>query len=97
MIDLKRIERAVIRDYYQDGLVDMLLGAYLLLIGLALPAGTVAPFIILPIWGLVPLLRFLKKHLVYPRTGYATLRVANPGPGSSSVPWRWAWWSWSSC
>ncbi|NWG76399.1 MAG: hypothetical protein HXY24_17655 [Rubrivivax sp.] len=83
MIDLRRIERAVLRDYYQDGLTDILLGVYLTLIGLALPAGVVAPFIILPMLAFVPLLRFLKKRLTYPRTGYATLRDANPGP----LPW----------
>lgn len=83
MIDLKRIKRAVLRDYYQDGLVDILLGAYLALIGLTLPAGTVAPFIVLPMLTFVPILRFLKKRLTYPRIGYATLRDYNPG----ALPW----------
>lgn len=83
MIDLRRIERAVLRDYYQDGLVDIILGAYFLLIGLALPAGVVAPFVVLPMLIFVPLLRFLKKRLTYPRTGYATLRDYNPG----KLPW----------
>ena len=45
-INLKQIERNVFRDYCQDGLVDIMFGAYFLFVGLLLPAGPVAPFIV---------------------------------------------------
>jgi len=82
-IDVKQIERNMFRDYCQDGLFDMLFGAYFLLVGLGLVAGTVAPFIALPIIFFAPLLHGLKNRFVYPRTGYVELRQGDPGP----IPW----------
>jgi hypothetical protein len=82
-INLKQIERNVFRDYCQDGLVDMMFGAYFLFVGLLLPTGSVAPFIVLSIMFFAPLLRGLKKRFIYPRTGYVELRQGDPGP----VPW----------
>ena len=73
-IDLRQIERNVFRDYCQDGLADVVFGAYFLLLGLLLPAGTVAPFVALFVVFSVPLLRGLKKRFTYPRTGYVELR-----------------------
>jgi hypothetical protein len=35
-IDLKQIERNIFRDYFQDGLVDIIFGAYFLILGLLL-------------------------------------------------------------
>jgi hypothetical protein len=78
-IDIDKIERNVYRDYCQDGLADMLIGAYLLFWGLALPAGTVAPFIVLFLF-FAPALQALKKRFVYPRTGYVELRQGDPQP-----------------
>jgi hypothetical protein len=77
-IDLKQIERNIFRDYFQDGLSDMMFGAYFLLIGLGLLVGTVAPFIVLPILFFAPALRGLKKRFTYPRTGYVELRQGDP-------------------
>lgn len=34
-LDMERIERDIFRDYCQDGLVDMMFGAYFLFIGLS--------------------------------------------------------------
>ena len=82
-IDLKQIERNVFRDYCQDGLVDMMFGAYFLFVGLLLPTGSVAPFIVLPIVFFAPLLRGLKKRFTYPRTGYVELRQGDP----EALPW----------
>ena len=79
-IDVAKIERNVFRDYCQDGLADVLIGAFLLLVGLALPGGTVAPFIVFPILFFAPLLQALKKRFVYPRTGYVELRQGDPQP-----------------
>lgn len=82
-IDLKQIERNVVRDYMRDGLVEILFGAYFSLLGLGLLAGSVAPFIVFPMILFPLLLRTLKKRLVYPRTGYVSLREGDPGP----TPW----------
>jgi hypothetical protein len=82
-IDLKQIERNVRRDYMRDGLVEILFGAYFSLIGLGLLAGSVAPFIVFPMILFPLLLQALKKRLVYPRTGYVSLREGDPGP----TPW----------
>jgi hypothetical protein len=80
---LKAIERNVYRHYFQDGLFDMLAGAYFLLIGLGLLAGTVAPFVALPIVFFAPALQALKKRFTIPRTGYVKLREGDPQP----LPW----------
>jgi len=85
-IDLKRLERNIFRDYFQDGLTDILFGAYFLLLGVSMSAGRVAPFvtplIVLMIF-FAPLLQALKKRFTYPRTGYVALRQGDPGP----LPW----------
>ena len=79
-IDVDRIERDVYHEYCQDGLADLLIGAFLLLIGLFLPTGSVAPFIVLPFLFFAPALQVLKKRLVYPRIGYVELRAGDPQP-----------------
>ncbi len=79
-IDLKQIERNVFRDYCEDGLIEILFGAYFLLVGLLLPTGIVAPFVIFPILVFAPLLRGLKRRFIYPRTGYVELRQGEPQP-----------------
>ena len=81
-IDLKQIERNLFRDYCQDGLADMMIGAYFVLIGLGLASG-VTPFVVLPIVFYAPLLRALKRRVTYPRTGYVELRDGDP----QALPW----------
>jgi hypothetical protein len=81
-IDLEQIERNVFRDYFQDGLVDMVFGAYFLFIGLGLAADS-TPFIVFPIVFFAPLLRGLKKRFTYPRTGYVEFRQGDP----QALPW----------
>jgi len=81
-IDLEQIERNVFRDYFQDGLVDMVFGTYSLFIGLGLAADS-TPFIVFPIVFFAPLLRGLKKRFTYPRTGYVEFRQGDP----QALPW----------
>ena len=81
-LDLKQIERNIFRDYWEDGLVDMVFGGYFLLVGLSLAADKAA-FVVFFIIFFLPLLRSLKKRFTYPRTGYVELREGDPGP----VPW----------
>lgn len=82
-IDLKQLERNLFRDYLQDGLADLIVGAYFMLIGLLLRVGTVAVVIALFVVFFAPLLQGLKKRFTYPRTGYVELREGDPGP----LPW----------
>ena len=82
-IDLEQIERNVFRYYFEDGLPDVLGGAYFLLIGLGLLGGTVALFVVLPIVFFAPALRGLKKRFITPRTGYVELREGDP----QALPW----------
>ena len=83
-IDLKQIERNIFRDYFEDGLADIVFGAYFLILGLLSPeGGVIAPFIVLFTFFFVPLMRALKKRFTYPRTGYVELRQGDPGP----LPW----------
>ena len=64
-IDLERIERNVFRSYFEDGLVDIVFGAYFSILGLLLPAGgAIAPFIVLIIILLIrPYGLFGKKEI----------------------------------
>lgn len=82
-IDLRKIERNLFRDYCQDGLMDTVLGAYFLLIGLLLPVGALIPFVVFAAAFFVPLVQALKKRFTYPRTGYVELRQGDPQP----LPW----------
>ena len=82
-IDLKQVERNVLRDFFQDGLADMLLGACFLFLGLLLPVGGVVAFVAILAVFLPPVVMGLKKRLTYPRAGYVELRQGDPGP----VPW----------
>ena len=83
-IDLKQVERNVLRDFFQDGLIDMLFGASFFLLGLILPQqGGLVVFPILLLTFSAPLAMGLKKHFTYPRTGYVALRQGDPG----LVPW----------
>jgi hypothetical protein len=67
--DLKRIQRKVYMSYFQDGLWDILLGAFLLGWGLMLTYDFVAA--IGGIWvGFYFIVLALKRWLIYPRAGY---------------------------
>ena len=80
-IDLRQIERNIFRDYFQDGLADIIFGAHFLILGLLLPVGgAITPFIVLFTFFSVPLLQALKKRFTYPRTGYVELRQGDPRP-----------------
>ena len=83
-IDLKHVEHNVLRDFFQDGLTDMLFGACFFFLGLLLPQhGGLVVFPILLLAFSAPLTMGLKKHFTYPRTGYVAFRQGDPGP----VPW----------
>ena len=83
-IDPKQVERDLFRDFLQDGLMEMLLGAFFFFVGLLLPNhGGLVTFPILLIVFSPLLVQALKKRFTYPRTGYVAFRQGDPGP----IPW----------
>lgn len=81
-ISLKEAERKAYRAVADDGLWDVLLGCFILLFALApLLSESLGDFwssmIFLPFWGLVyGAIWLLRRHVVAPRVGRATLRPA---------------------
>lgn len=64
-----RVERRVVRNYWDDGLVDLLSGIGVLLVGIAwqcnlVALGAVAPAMLIPFW------KPLRKQITEPRLGY---------------------------
>lgn len=75
-LDLKEIERRVHQSVFQDGLIEIMMGGFLLVVGGLLGR---AGRLLLLISLLVPflgnaLLERLKKRYIYPRIGYVKLR-----------------------
>jgi len=75
-LDLKEIERRVEQSVFQDGLLEIMMGGFLLVVGVLLGSGS---RLLLLISLLVPflgnrLLERLKKRYIYPRIGYVKLR-----------------------
>lgn len=75
-IDLKEIERRVEQSVFQDGLMEIMMGGFLLVFGALLAAGPKLTLFIslLVIFFGNPVLERLKKRYIYPRIGYVKLR-----------------------
>jgi len=70
-LDLKEIERRVQHSAYQDGLLELFLGGYLLLIGGMLATESkLTPFSVFLVFLLNPLFERAKSRYIYPRIGY---------------------------
>lgn len=75
---LKEADRKLFTTYFNDGLVDIFLAAFVLMFAigpfLSVPLGDFwAAFVFLPFWGLVYLLlRYLRRRFVVPRLGSVT-------------------------
>jgi len=75
-LDLKDIERRVHHSAYQDGLLEIFLGGYLLLVGGVLVAEPeLTPFSVFLVFLLKPLFERAKNRYIYPRVGYVKLRA----------------------
>jgi hypothetical protein len=73
--DLKEIERRVQHSAYQDGLLEVFLGGYLLLVGASLASQLhLAPLTALLGFLLNPIFERAKKRYIYPRIGYVQFR-----------------------
>ena len=73
-INIKEIERKATFAAFQDGLMEIFLGAFLFFFGGTLATnGTMAPFIVCAIIFANPALKRIKARYIYPRTGYVKL------------------------
>jgi hypothetical protein len=80
-IDLQHIRRRAFRETMVDGLTDLFLGLYLILVSGVLKTSTAG--LVVFVWVLfIPLLRYLKKRFTYPRLGYVELADSQP-----PAPW----------
>jgi len=76
-LDLKEIERRVHQSVFQDGLMEIMMGGFLLVVGASLAMDMkwgVLLISLLVIFLGNPLLERAKKRYVYPRIGYVKLR-----------------------
>jgi hypothetical protein len=95
MVDIEKIEKRTIRSFYDDGLFEIAIGLVFLLLGgyffaqAVLPEGSFlgslmsALFVVVIFAGgfmVSRILRFLKRRITYPRTGYVALRKKPVSP-----------------
>jgi MFS family permease len=93
MVDIEKIEKRTVQSFYEDGLTEIALGLIFLLLGAYFYATTVVPegsslgailtglfvLVIVSAGFLVNrLLRFLKRRITYPRTGYVSFKKKEP-------------------
>ena len=79
-LDTKTVARNAVKDSLQDGLMELGLGAYLLLTGIAIQADMSSLFILLIIF-FPPLLKRAKERFTYPRIGYVKFTEADRSAG----------------
>ena len=88
-LNLQEIERKVQRSFYQDGLMEILVGFYLMMIGLMVQGTMSAAFSALPLFAYKPVWEGLKRRFIYPRIGYVKFRpvedVDSEGFGRSII------------
>lgn len=95
MVDIDKIEKRTVRSYYDDGLLEVALGAFLLFLGGWLCAQAAAPrgshlesalsvlfVLVIVSAGFVVgrIVRFFKHRVTYPRTGYVSFKKKEPDP-----------------
>jgi hypothetical protein len=93
MVDIEKIEKRTVQSFYEDGLFEIALGAVFLLLGgyffaqAAAPKGSVLEDALSVLFILVigssaflvsRILRFFKRRITYPRTGYVTFKKKDP-------------------
>jgi len=95
MVDIDKIEKRTVQSYFEDGLTEIALGLVFLILGgyflaqVLLPEGSALGEVLTVLFILViiasgflgnRLLRFLKRQITYPRTGYVAFRRKDPTP-----------------
>jgi hypothetical protein len=95
MVDIEKIEKRTVQSFYEDGLTEIALGLIFLLLGgyfyaqVTLPAGSTAGSILSAAFIVVVcaaaflvnrFVRFLKRRITYPRTGYIAFKKKESSP-----------------
>jgi MFS family permease len=95
MVDIEKIEKRTVQSFYSDGLTEISLGLIFLLLGgyffaqAAAPEGSALGSALSVLFFLVivsacflvnRILRFLKRRITYPRTGYVAFKKKEPSP-----------------
>ena len=93
MVDIEKIEKRTVQSFYDDGLPEISLGLIFLLLGgyffaqAAAPEGSALGSALTVLFILVivsagflvsRILRFLKRRITYPRTGYVAFKKKEP-------------------
>ncbi|MCK7541380.1 MAG: hypothetical protein MZV63_66080 [Marinilabiliales bacterium] len=97
MVDIEKIEKRTVQSFYEDGLFEIALGLVFLLLGGYFFLQAVVPedsafgsvlsvlFIVVIFFAVFfvnRLVRFLKRRITYPRTGYVAFKKKEPSPGA---------------
>jgi len=95
MVDIEKIEKRTVQSFYSDGLAEISIGLIFLLLGgyffaqAAAPEGSALSSALSVLFVLVivsagflvsRILRFLKRRITYPRTGYVAFKKKAPSP-----------------
>jgi len=93
MVDIEKIEKRTVQSFYEDGLFEIALGAVFLLLGgyffaqMTAPKGSTLEDVLSILFVLVigssaflasRILRFFKRRITYPRTGYVAFKKKEP-------------------
>ena len=95
MVDIEKIEKRTVQSFYDDGLFEIALGFIFLVFGGYIFGQTIVPegsplnavFSVLFVLVIVSsgflvnrIVRFLKRRITYPRTGYVAYKKKEPSP-----------------
>jgi len=94
MVDIEKIEKRTVQSFYEDGLAEIALGLIVLLLGGYFFAKAIVPegssfraaldllfFLAIALMLLAnPIVRFFKRRITYPRTGYVTFKKKELSP-----------------
>lgn len=95
MVDIDKIEKRTVRSFYEDGLFEIALGLVFLLLGGYFFAQAVVPedsalggvlsilfifVVVFAVFFVNRILRFFKRRITYPRTGYVAFKKKEPNP-----------------
>jgi len=71
--DFKRFDSVAYRNTVVDGLTEIAIGLFLLLLAVALPFGPYALLVYLAPLAFIPALRFMQRRFTHPRIGFVEL------------------------
>ncbi|MGZ5514097.1 MAG: hypothetical protein ACXW2O_03175, partial [Candidatus Aminicenantales bacterium] len=94
MVDIEKIEKRTFQSFYEDGLAEIALGLIVLLLGGYFFAKEVVPgnssfravldvfFVLIIVLAFLAnrILRFFKRRITYPRTGYMAFKKREQSP-----------------